>query len=667
MLRGQAVDQEALALELQSVLDTPVEGASRRMQRAIESPQAVEVITGDQIRASGAFRIADVLRMATSLQVWDLDGDRASVTLRGVNPSGIGVTVQVLLDGIPLYNNMAEPVDLNGIPVPIDAIEKIEIVRGPSSSLYGANAQMGVISITTRRAGNKPEGSLREGAANKGIHHHEGFCSFREGAFALTAAAGGDSSRDLGRPQGAVGGASASLPFQDAAHGAQAWVRPELVLDGLGRFWAAYGYGDAGHGNTNAFELGTLTPLGSIVDHATSREVIQAGWKQVWSPTFSSDVRFDQKTFRQSMAPLAAAPGSAVSTQVVQTLEGLDPNLATQHDLFKDTVQRGTVQANWDPSSNVHVVGGFDASKIETGASPALGISQDATYTSAGGFLSLDWTLGALALSGGARAANESLGGSSISPRVSAVWTLDDASVVRAGFYTSTRSPMVLEKYGSLVQTPFMPFYIVRAANLQSEKTTDYELGYRRNWSILTLDATAYHTVIRRLIMLAPTGSTLQGAEGMAFQNRSGAFSDSGVELAITAELGPGVVAGWNGSTSRFKDPVYGLDQQADYSPKAQSSLWLRARQGIWFGYAALQEMGSYTVVIPGGQGRQTVDARLQAQFNAGIAPSPHWSVSLYGINALREAQPVSNMTLVNQNALSYARRELGLQASFRF
>jgi outer membrane receptor protein involved in Fe transport len=464
-----------------------------------------------------------------------------------------------------------------------------------------------------------------------------------------------------------VGGQGAPQPFDDASHGSQIYLRPEASLDGWGRFWAAFGYGDAGHGNMTAYSLADSTPLGTLVDRTTTREIAQAGWKQTWSPTLATEFRLDEKTFRQSLAPLEALPGSPQSALCVQTLETADPFLGSYNDLLKDRIQRGSLQVNWDPSEALHLVGGFDASKIETGASPILGLPEDATYTAAGGFLSIDWKVGALTLSGGARAANESLGGASVSPRVSAVWTLDDDSVLRAGFFTSTRSPMVLEKFGALAPSPFLPFYLVRNPDLQAEKTTDWEVGYRRNWSRVTLDATGFCSEFRRMIMLSPEGPSVQGAQGMAFQNRSGLYRDSGVEVTLTAELGAGVQAGWSGSTSRFKDPVYGLDQQADYSPKAQSSLWLRLREGIWFGYAGLQESGAYTVVVPGGQDRQTLDARLQAQFRIGVTPLPHWSISLYGFNALREAQPVSNMALVDQNALYFTRREWGLQTAFQF
>jgi iron complex outermembrane receptor protein len=664
LLSAQVPDQEALAAELRGLINAPNEGASRRIQRAIDSPQAVEVITAEQIRAIGAFRLADVLKMATSVQVWDLDGDRASVTLRGVAPSGLGVTVQILLDGIPLYNAVGEPVNLNALPVPIDAIEKIEIVRGPSSSLYGANAQMGVIAISTRRAGYGESGSLRAGLTSNGMHRQEGFFSIKEGPWSLVASGAGESNKDLGRPRAAMSANGTPLSSPDATHGARVFLRPEYQLGGGGRLWAAYGYGEVGHGNDGIFDLVQSDRLGTMVNRATISEVGQVGWKQAWAPTFSTDFRLDQKSYRQRMSPVATMPGNPDSPAAIQALEAADPALATRHDFLRDRIQRGSMQANWDPSDKLHLVGGFDASKIEVGANKLFGFDQDATYTAAGAYLSIDWTLGSLALSGGARAANESLGGSSVSPRLSAVWTLDDSSVIRAGFFTSTRSPMALEKEGSLSPSPIEPFVLRRNQDLQSEKTTDYELGYRKTWSRVSLDITAFHTVIRRLILLGPIGT---GTTEVGFQNRPGTFNDNGVEVSLSAELAQDVIAGWNVSTAHFKDPSYGLDQQADYSPKAQSSLWLRARRGIWFGYAAIRETGAYTIVVPGGQDRRTLNARAQAQFNIGLAPTNLWSVSLYGFDALREAQPVSNMTLVNPHGVCFTRRELGLQATLRF
>jgi hypothetical protein len=72
-------------------------------------------------------------------------------------------------------------------------------------------------------------------------------------------------------------------------------------------------------------------------------------------------------------------------------------------------------------------------------------------------------------------------------------------------------------------------------------------------------------------------------------------------------------------------------------------------------------------VVVPGGQGRQEVDPSTQLQFNLGLEPIAGLSLSVYGLGALKETQAASNMGLLNQEALYSSRRELGLQAGYRF
>ena len=130
---------------LLDLLNTPVESASKRRQKSTESPQAIEVLTAEQIRASGVFRLIDALKLMTSVQVFEFGKDVARLTIRGTVANASMNNVQVLVDGVPLFNTETYySVPFNLIPIPLEAIERVEVVRGPSSSLYGANAQVGV-------------------------------------------------------------------------------------------------------------------------------------------------------------------------------------------------------------------------------------------------------------------------------------------------------------------------------------------------------------------------------------------------------------------------------------------------------------------------------------------------------------------------------------------
>ena len=669
LLLAQAPPQDAMEAELMALLNTPIESASKRVQKAIESPQALEVITADQIKASGAFRLADVLRLATSVQVWDEDGDRCNVTIRGVNPGGNPRTVQILVDGVALFNIMASPIDLNGIPVPTDAIERVEIVRGPSSSLYGANAQMGVIAITTKRAGQGAAGSVRLAAADHGAFREEAFVSYGDGHFAITAGGAGFSNRSLDVPLNVVSNPAGSIAFHDASHGAQAFVRPELSLGEAGKVWLSYGTGDAGHYGQLSVNPANLAPLASFPDQAITREILQAGWAKTWSPTFKTDLRLNQKTFNWSLAPLGVVAGSPSSPVILGLLEKVDPGLATAHDFYHDQVRTAQLQANWDPSQTFHVVGGVDASKIDTGTNLTIGLPSAQTFSATGGFLSLDWKVDQVTLSAGARVANESLGGASTSPRVSVVWSLTDTTILRAGYFTSTRSPMAQEKYANVVGNPVLGYNILPNLQIRPEQADDYEVGFRKTWEKWSLDATYFHTTLKKLIVTLPTGQLTGGKADDSTTNDPQNYADSGFELALTGELAPGLLVGLNASTASFKDPIYGLDQQADYSPQSQGAAWARYRHGSVFGYLAIQQVGSYTVAAPVGAivERQTIASYTQGHFNAGFEPVKNLSLSVYGINAFRATQEVSNTSIVSATGIRYTRRELGLQATYRF
>ena len=133
-LNAQAPPSDALEQELLELLNTPVKGASKREQRLLDSPQAIEVVTGDELRLMGIQRIQDALKLLTSLDLLESDLGYSVVGMRGVMQEGQPRTVQVLIDGVPLYVPLGGPLDVNNLPVTLDQVDRIEVVRGPSSS-----------------------------------------------------------------------------------------------------------------------------------------------------------------------------------------------------------------------------------------------------------------------------------------------------------------------------------------------------------------------------------------------------------------------------------------------------------------------------------------------------------------------------------------------------
>jgi len=131
--------------------------ASRRPQSIQEAPAAVDVITAEDIKASGAFNLWDLLRFRPGMNVIDghpgITANRAVVSVRGFTES-FARNLLVLLDGRKTYTDTGG-VDWAQLPVNIQDIERIEIIRGPNAALYGSGAGLGVINIITK----KPSGS----------------------------------------------------------------------------------------------------------------------------------------------------------------------------------------------------------------------------------------------------------------------------------------------------------------------------------------------------------------------------------------------------------------------------------------------------------------------------------------------------------------------------
>ena len=136
-----------------------VVSASKREQRMIDAPLSVTVITSEDIKMSGAQSLPDVLRIAPGLNVEQITGSQYEIGIRsGLNIpaeqgsyNGFSFKYLVLIDGRSFFNEVTGIIMWSGLPVTIDTIDRIEIVRGPASALYGANAVCGVINIITKK------------------------------------------------------------------------------------------------------------------------------------------------------------------------------------------------------------------------------------------------------------------------------------------------------------------------------------------------------------------------------------------------------------------------------------------------------------------------------------------------------------------------------------
>ncbi len=170
------------ASELLSFEDIPlVIGAAKHEQRQADAPASVTVVTADEIEIYGYRSLADILRTQPGFYVHS-DGLNSFVGVRGfLRPGEWNARVLVLVDGRPTREPTYGQTHLDrDMVVPIELIKRVEIIRGPGSALYGANAVFAVINIITRsgadvanygevktQGGNKDTGRVAATAGHK--------------------------------------------------------------------------------------------------------------------------------------------------------------------------------------------------------------------------------------------------------------------------------------------------------------------------------------------------------------------------------------------------------------------------------------------------------------------------------------------------------------------
>lgn len=128
-----------------------VSTVTRQESTVGQSPTAIFVITQDMIRRSGATSIPEALRMAPGLQVARIDSSRWAITARGFNERFAGKLL-VQIDGRIVYNILFSGVYWDTQDLLLEDVERIEVIRGPGATIWGANAVNGVINIITKKA-----------------------------------------------------------------------------------------------------------------------------------------------------------------------------------------------------------------------------------------------------------------------------------------------------------------------------------------------------------------------------------------------------------------------------------------------------------------------------------------------------------------------------------
>ena len=152
-------------LSLEQLGNVEVTSASKEPEKVWRTPAAIYVITQEDIRRSGATSIPEILRLAPGVEVARIDSDHWAVGIRGFN-SGFSRSVLVLIDGRSAYTPLFEGVYWDVQNVLLEDVERIEVIRGPGGTIWGANAVNGVINIITKSAKDTDGTLLTVGGGN---------------------------------------------------------------------------------------------------------------------------------------------------------------------------------------------------------------------------------------------------------------------------------------------------------------------------------------------------------------------------------------------------------------------------------------------------------------------------------------------------------------------
>ncbi|BDI28660.1 TonB-dependent receptor [Capsulimonas corticalis] len=500
-----------------------------------DSPAAVTVITEDQIRASGARTIPDLLRSAPGVDVMDTNSSQANVSIRGFN-NQFSNKLLVMVDGRSIYQDFYGSVYWQQEPLLLSRIKQIEIVRGPGSTLYGANAFSGVINIITKTPQEIAAGSKTFLTAERGGENGsaiESYAGGKSGAWSYSVGGGYNSSDGYGSEEKnkIYDAHTTNILMADAQRALPGGVLRLSVNtnDTLGDFDAIYSARDADWRSRNY-------TASYDQDHARNPLQIRAfvNTLEVSNPS--------NLNIQSRIVDVSAQQQHSVSSQN-NLVYGLD---------YRTTEVKAFLTANQSKSRSSWSVFGQDEARlgVQTTLFAGMRLDHDSTY------------------------------GETVSPHLSLVHHLSASQTLRASYGSAFRAPTLIENYYNY-SIPIIPgvFNVLLEGNLhvRPEKIHSYEVGYRREMKDGYVGVNAFYNQISDLINAIPT----EYAPSPPFPPNTPSTSTSeniggaramGLELESAFPVARGLRGQFNYSYQDVQDDQGG---PVNFSPKHKANLAL--------------------------------------------------------------------------------------------
>ncbi|MEN6586955.1 MAG: TonB-dependent receptor [Sulfuricella sp.] len=457
---------------------------SRLPQRVDEAPAAVTVIDRQMIKDSGAWDLSEVFRLVPGMFV-AYHASRTYMTeslvsYHGLMSETMSSRMQVLIDGRSVYSPLFGGVIWNDIPLVLDDIERIEVVRGPDSASYGANSFMGVINIITRHSADE-QGKMVSFAAGRGRDETVARYGSRNGdlTWRITASVRNDKGEDSDIKNPTSQDYIWTKNKFDDKRIQQLSLRSDYQINSTDTFEFQFGYNGGPRQAGETYDI--VAPNKRAENYFTElhwrRQLDQGGELSVkyYDATESSTATLVQTDPAQP--PLAANMNNGDVT-------------ARRHDL--------EVQHTFSSGKNTRIVWGGNVRHDTVFAPHDLGgggIANAGTpdnyevsaYDLSSIFGNVEWrAMPDLLFNLGAMAETNSYTGTAISPRAAANWHFLPGHTLRLGYSEATRSPTVAEKRWEQYQRitknhPLLP-------DLLAEQVKAFDLGYLGKFSNLDVD-----------------------------------------------------------------------------------------------------------------------------------------------------------------------------------
>jgi iron complex outermembrane recepter protein len=476
-------------LSLEELMNLDVTSVSKQPQPYGEAPAAIEVITNDEIRRSGASSIPEALQLADNLEVAQKDSHDWAISARGFNTDSANKLL-VLIDGRSIYSPIFSGVFWDAQDYLLEDIDRIEVISGPGGTLWGANAVNGVINITSKNA-KDTQGLYVEGG---GGYELQDFEAVRSGG-----TMGPDvfyrvyGKYDARGDENLTNGSSASDSWTDEQGG--------FRIDG---------------GNVSSENF---TLQGDIYDNT---ENLSQGGQEMknganvlgrWTRTFSDDsnmslqLYYDHAYFND---PEPAIVGGTISHPVTEALAG---PLVDSLDTYDADFQH---HFHLDDHNNFSWGLGYRYTNDVTQNSPSVGFYPSTLGQNLYNIFAQDeiGLLSNLFLTAGSKVEHNDYTGFEFEPSARLKWDLAEGQMLWAAVSRAVRMPSQIDT-DEQTRTPGIAIYgynstLNGSSDFESEVLIAYELGYRsqlnKNFSTSISAFFNNYTDIRSLSSSPPNG-----------------------------------------------------------------------------------------------------------------------------------------------------------------